>query len=200
MALALLAGGCDAAAPAQENITFAAFVESVEDDGLLVTVIDDAGSVGFDRAFAAFSEGLEIGFEVLKGSRIEITALPEIRESDPVQVTAVELAALDPASYETLSGQEARQMMDDGGAVVLDVRTPEEYNSGYIPDAILLPVDELGDRYAEVLPEKDAVILVYCRSGNRSARAAQALANLGYTRVYDFGGILDWPYETAIPS
>ena len=81
--------------------------------------------------------------------------------------------------------------------IILDVREQDEYDAKHIPDAILLPVGMIDEDTAEgVIPEKDSVVLVYCRSGNRSKTASNKLAQLGYTQVYEFGGINDWPYET----
>lgn len=99
--------------------------------------------------------------------------------------------------YQQITAQEAKAMMDVGaGAVVLDVREQEEYDQGHIPGAVLLPVGEITQESASAaVPEKDTVVLVYCRSGNRSKAAANELAQLGYTQVYEFGGIQDWPYE-----
>ena len=87
-------------------------------------------------------------------------------------------------------------MMDQQDVIVLDVREQEEYDSGHIPGAVLLPVNAIAeDSAAAVIPEKDSVVLVYCRSGNRSKTASKGLAELGYTQVYEFGGIQTWPYE-----
>ncbi|MGM9579143.1 MAG: rhodanese-like domain-containing protein [Evtepia sp.] len=99
--------------------------------------------------------------------------------------------------YQQITAQEAKAMMDVGaGAVVLDVREQEEYDQGHIPGAVLLPVGEITQESASAaVPEKDTVVLVYCRSGNRSKAAANELSQLGYTQVYEFGGIQDWPYE-----
>ena len=98
-----------------------------------------------------------------------------------------------------LTPAQAKARLDSGDALtLLDVRTREEFAAGHIPGAVCLPVEELSAESAgKVLPQADGEILVYCRSGRRSARAAKALAALGYTRVYDFGGILSWPYETT---
>lgn len=101
------------------------------------------------------------------------------------------------AAYRQISQEEAKEMMDAGGAVVLDVREQSEYDEGHIPGAVLLPVGSIDeDTAAAVIPEKESTVLVYCRSGNRSKTAAAALAELGYTGVYEFGGINTWPYET----
>jgi rhodanese-related sulfurtransferase len=84
-------------------------------------------------------------------------------------------------------------------AVILDVRSAAEFNTGHIRGAILLPVDEVEATTGEKLTDKDALILVYCRSGIRSHTATMQLMYMGYTRVYDFGGILDWPYGMVYP-
>ena len=98
---------------------------------------------------------------------------------------------------ESLTQEEAKEMMDTQEVIILDVREQDEYDSGHIPGAVLLPVGTIDeDTAAEVIPEKDSTVLVYCRSGNRSKTASSALAELGYTNIYEFGGINTWPYET----
>lgn len=100
-------------------------------------------------------------------------------------------------SYQQISQEEAKEMMDTEDVIILDVREQVEYDSGHIPDAVLLPVGTIDeDTAAAVIPEKDTTVLVYCRSGNRSKTASSALVELGYTNVYEFGGINTWPYET----
>jgi len=89
----------------------------------------------------------------------------------------------------------AIRLLDAGKAVAVDVREPDEYAVGHIPGAKLLPLGEVLSRAAEVLPDKRAPWLVYCRTGRRSADAVQKLASLGYENLYDLGGILNWPYE-----
>ncbi|WP_298023904.1 rhodanese-like domain-containing protein [uncultured Dysosmobacter sp.] len=96
-----------------------------------------------------------------------------------------------------LSPEEAKARLDaNEAAILLDVRTQEEFDGGHIPGAVCLP-NELITADMPVAFDKDAEILVYCRSGRRSAEAAQKLTDMGYTNVADFGGILDWPYETT---
>ncbi len=96
-----------------------------------------------------------------------------------------------------ISPAETKALMDSGAAfTLLDVRRPDEYESGHIPGALLLTDTEIRDRAEDELPQKDATIIVYCRSGVRSANAARLLRDMGYTDVRDLGGILDWPYET----
>ena len=100
------------------------------------------------------------------------------------------------ASYEQISGAEAKALMDsESGYIIIDARTQEEYDQGHIPGAILIPEYEIADRAEKELPDKDQLILVYCRSGRRSKIAAENLVKLGYTNVKEFGGIIDWEYE-----
>ena len=99
------------------------------------------------------------------------------------------------ASYEQISGAEAKALMDrESGYIIIDARTQEEYDLGHIPGAILIPEYEIADRAEAELPDKDQLILVYCRSGRRSKIAAEELVKLGYTNVKEFGGIMDWKY------
>lgn len=96
-----------------------------------------------------------------------------------------------------ITALDAKEIMDsETDHVILDVRTEEEYAEGHIPGAVLIPDYEIATRAEEELPDKDQMLLVYCRSGRRSKIAAEALVGLGYTNVYEFGGIIDWPYET----
>lgn len=100
------------------------------------------------------------------------------------------------AVYMNITAEEAKEIMESQeGYIILDVRTQEEYNESHIPGAILIPDYEIKDRAEELLPNKDQLILVYCRSGRRSKLAAKALVELGYTNIREFGGIIDWPYE-----
>ena len=100
------------------------------------------------------------------------------------------------AVYVNITAEEAKEIMDSQeGCVILDVRTQEEYDQGHIPGAVPIPNTEIEDRAEEELPDKDQLILVYCRSGNRSKKAAEILVELGYTNIKEFGGIIDWPYE-----
>ena len=97
-----------------------------------------------------------------------------------------------------ITAQEAKEMMDaDSSALILDVRTLDEYNEGHIKGALLIPDSEISERALQEIPDLSTTILIYCRSGRRSALAAQKLSELGYTKVYDFGGIVDWSYETV---
>ena len=98
--------------------------------------------------------------------------------------------------YQQITQEEAKRIMDSGAPhIVLDVREQDEFDEGHIPNAILIPYTEIDAKAEEILTDKDAQILVYCRSGRRSKIAAESLANLGYTNVKEFGGIIDWKYE-----
>ena len=98
--------------------------------------------------------------------------------------------------YIEISPEEAKKIMDSGEEhTILDVREQEEYDKGHIADSVLLTYTEIEEKAEEILPDKNAQILVYCRSGRRSKIAAECLAKLGYTNVKEFGGIIDWPYD-----
>ena len=101
----------------------------------------------------------------------------------------------DKAAYHKLSAEDAYEMMVSQEIVVVDVRTREEYDGGHIENAVLVPNESIGSEMPETLPDKEATLLIYCRSGHRSKDAAQKLLALGYQSVYDFGGVIDWPYE-----
>ena len=102
------------------------------------------------------------------------------------------------ASYAQISGAEAKALMDsESGYIIIDARTQSEYDEGHIPGALLIPYGEIADRAEKELPDKDQLVLVYCRSGRRSKIAAEELVKLGYTNVKEFGGIIDWEYETV---
>ena len=99
-------------------------------------------------------------------------------------------------SYEQINGAEAKALMDrESGYIIIDARTQSEYDKGHIPGAILIPEYEIAQRAENELPDKNQLILVYCRSGRRSKIAAEELVKLGYTNVKEFGGIIDWEYE-----
>ena len=86
-------------------------------------------------------------------------------------------------------------MIKDYGPIVVDVRRQDEYDAGHIPGAILIPNESIGTQPPEELPDLDQIILIYCRSGNRSKQAAQKLSDMGYTNIYEFGGINTWTGE-----
>ena len=102
-------------------------------------------------------------------------------------------------SHTRISAEQAYVIMaESNDFVLLDVRTHAEFQAEQIGGAILIPYDEIAARAADELPDKNAVILIYCRTGRRSDIAAQALAKLGYTSIYDFGGIVDWSFGTEV--
>lgn len=95
-----------------------------------------------------------------------------------------------------ISAEKAKEIIDsEDDEIVLDVRSIDEYNEGHIEGAILLPSDEIKEKIKTLIPDKNKIILLYCRSGRRSALAAKELIEFGYTNVYDFGGIINWDYE-----
>jgi len=100
------------------------------------------------------------------------------------------------AMYEQITAEEAKKIMDSGEEhIILDTREQDEFDEGHIPGAILIPYTEIENKAEEIIPDKDKLILVYCRSGRRSKIAAESLAKIGYTNVKEFGGIIGWPYE-----
>ena len=189
----LILSGCSGKS---DNIIFSAVIESVSENSITVTTND---AVGFDKATVGYDKNMKIDFVLEAGRKVTITILPQIRESYPVQVTAVRIEPDEEtamtAEYRKISAEEAKERIDEGNVIILDVRTQAEYDEGHIGDAVLIPDSEIKDKAETVLPDKNATILVYCRTGRRSALAANELVRMGYTGVYDFGGIVDWPYE-----
>ena len=100
------------------------------------------------------------------------------------------------ATYRQITMSEAVEMMaSESDYIILDVRRPDEFSAGHIPNAVNIPNESIGADEIDVLPDKDRLILVYCRSGNRSKQASEKLVRLGYTNIVEFGGILDWKGE-----
>ena len=101
-------------------------------------------------------------------------------------------------TYQQITAEEAKTIMDtEKDYIIIDARTDEKFAAGHIEGAIMIPEYEIANRAEEQLPDKDALILVYCRSGRRSKIASEELVKLGYTNVKEFGGIIDWPYEVV---
>ena len=122
----------------------------------------------------------------------------------PILLTALMLTGCTGAvnstnnTYRQISMDEAGTMMErESGYIILDVRRPDEYATGHIPNAINIPNENIGTDEISQLPNKDQLIMVYCRSGRRSKEAAEKLVKLGYTNIVEFGGILDWKGETV---
>ena len=115
-----------------------------------------------------------------------------------IQITAAVLLlnSCGGATYTQISQDEAMQMMqDESDYLIVDVRRPDEFAEGHIAGAINVPNEEISDEMPELLPDKDQLLLIYCRSGNRSKEGSQKLADIGYTKVYEFGGINTWEGE-----
>ena len=126
----------------------------------------------------------------LSALTLSACAAPAAAEPTPTGAPVVE--------YKKISAADAKARIDSGDElIILDVRTQEEFDAGHIAGAILVPNETILDEQPELLPDLDAEILVYCRSGNRSGQAANKLIDMGYTNVVDFGGIIDWPYEVV---
>ncbi len=129
-----------------------------------------------------------------QSAREEKTDMP----TDAVSTNAIRVEeAGGDGQYHAISAAKAKKMMEEQNVVVVDVRTADEYAQGHVQSAILLPNESIGSEMPMELPDKDATILVYCRSGRRSKEAAGKLLDLGYRNVYDFGGINDWPYDVV---
>ena len=136
---------------------------------------------------------------ILSACNGDVTEETSQPHSTPIETTSTIVtqdSLSPPPSVTLLTPEEAKAMMDGGGVTVVDVRRADEYATGHVPGAILLPNETISETAESVLTDKNAAILVYCRSGRRSAEAASKLIALGYTKVYDFGGILSWPYDT----
>ena len=107
-------------------------------------------------------------------------------------------APVQESSYRQVTVEEAIALMEkESGYIILDVRTVQEYSEKHIPKAVNIPNESIGTEEIPALPDKNQLILVYCRSGNRSKQASEKLAALGYTNIVEFGGINDWPGETV---
>ena len=115
-----------------------------------------------------------------------------------VKAQTTEVKSASGEGYERITQERAREMMSQNpDCVILDVRRQDEFDSGHIPGAVCIPNESIGSTPPEGLPDLDQMILVYCRSGNRSKQASKKLADMGYTNVYEFGGIIDWTGETV---
>ena len=152
-------------------------------DGVPFTVIamDEVRGMDYPAPF----------FEALENYK-ETKATEEASEKNASAGDAVEYVEVD--GYKQITPETAQKMMEtETGYVIVDVRHDDEYYDGHIPDAVLITNEYIEDEPIPELPDKDQLILVYCRSGRRSKDAARKLAAIGYTNVYEFGGIIDWP-------
>ena len=128
---------------------------------------------------------------------------PNTQVSSSESISEVQSSEIESSvqSYHQISQEEAKKMMAaDDGHIIVDVRRQDEYDEGHIPDAVCIPNESIEDIRPDGLPDPDQVILVYCRSGRRSKEAAQKLFDMGYTNVYEFGGIIDWTGDTVKAS
>ncbi|HNX13831.1 MAG TPA: DUF6132 family protein [Oscillospiraceae bacterium] len=166
--------------------------------GLLVTALvipspkpaENNSSISSAQSMASAVNSVE---SVPSSSAASMVTSENTAESKP-STNGISSAA---AVYRKISAQDAKARMDSGDKIIIvDVRTQSEFDAGHIPNAILIPNETIIDTKPELLPDLNAGILVCCRSGNRSAQAAKKLIAIGYTNVYDFGGIIDWPYDT----
>ena len=188
--------------PEEKDTTFQGVVEDVTSQSVLVRTEELSDG---DLVWVDISQ-LDVNFSLQEGQTLDISIEPEIRESYPLQATATRLELAEDSSQKeekaavkTITAEEAKALMDSGQEYYLvDVRTQEEFSQGHIPGAILLSSTELKDKAHEKLPDTDTPVLLYCRSGRRSAESAQLLAEMGYANVYDFGGIQNWPYDTTL--
>lgn len=140
-----------------------------------------------------FSPGIEGPIE--NDNVINAKVIITNKESLPIETKLLEITANISPAYTVINAKQAKQMIDKGDVVIIDVRTRIEYGDGHIEDSYNVPLDEIDSGIDRIVADREAVILIYCRSGNRSKIAARILAELGYTNIYDFGGIVDWPYE-----
>ena len=123
------------------------------------------------------------------------TAADQPKETAATKPEATEATETREA-YMNITQEEAKELMDtQENYIILDVRRQDEYDEKHIPGAILIPNEVIRERAEAELTDKDQLILVYCRSGNRSKQASEVLKELGYTYIREFGGIIDWPYE-----
>lgn len=137
---------------------------------------------------------LTLGFFVSCANDVENQAIEASTEAAETEGSTESTEAA--VVVNTIDAEKAIEMMTSGEPYVLvDVRTKAEYDEGHIEGALLLPLDQLETLAESQLKDKDATLLIYCRSGNRSAQASALLLELGYTQIYDFGGIMDWPGE-----
>jgi len=188
---------------------FSGVVETAEENSMLVASSDNAG---FDKALVSITSKTEImpgNAKINSGDIVTVTYDGTVRESYPVQITALKIeiaqnnestkvSSTTMAKYEKITPEQAKKLMEsEKNIIILDVRTPEEYTQRRIKNSVLIPDYELEAAAPQKLADKNQLILVYCRSGRRSEASAKLLVGMGYTNVKDFGGIIDWPYDTV---
>lgn len=189
--LALVLSGCGTAASSAGS----AADSSIE-------VIEDSPADGRTESEGAETANGETGTAAEKPMNGETGTVAEKSAGNSVE--SVDDSAMKPdgsgqvSEYQHISQEEAVRMMQaEADYLIVDVRTSEEYAEGHIPDAVNVPNETIGDSAPEALPDKEQILLVYCRSGRRSKAASEKLAALGYTKVYEFGGINTWTGEVV---
>jgi rhodanese-related sulfurtransferase len=161
-----------------------------EEDTSIYFKIDISGGL-------SFSSGVDENLQLDNVIMAEVEMLDP--EALPKDTKLIQITANKAPDYMVIDAVQAKAIIDEGGAIIIDVRTRVEYEEGYIPDAYNVPLDQIDKQIGNVTSDLDATILVYCRSGNRSKVAARILTEMGYTNVYDFGGIVEWPYDIVEP-
>ena len=186
----------------EPNVT--GVVKEVHDKYIQIYIKNDGYPSGADCDVSLDVENKDGSYGQIKvGDTVVVYFDGSIAESDPMQINTVYAITLkEPAvrggSYTQISMDEAIKMMkEESDYIILDVRTPQEFAEKHIPDAINVPNETIGNDMIPELPREDQLILVYCRSGNRSKQASKKLAEIGYMNVYEFGGINSWPGETV---
>lgn len=129
-----------------------------------------------------------------------LPACSALKEGDAGSLKEESAAEAAETTYRRITADEAKKMMDAGGVTIVDVRTLEEYQEAHVTGAVNVPVENIAEEAWEALPDKEAALIVYCRSGVRSKQASDKLTGLGYQNVNDMGGIIDWTYETESGS
>lgn len=131
---------------------------------------------------------MDIGLMVLAVIVIVLFLFKKVNDTEPSTQDAI--------GYATLTPQQAKERLDkEKNIIILDVRTPTEYTEGHLPNNILIPFNDLEKKASKKLPDKDNPIFVYCARGDKSRAASKKLVFLGYTKIFNIGGINEWPYE-----
>ncbi len=169
-------------------------VEMKDNNNFVIRVNDsiDLISVNINEEIE-FGDGISNKFYY--GNTVGIIVGPEVMESWPLQVNLLKIYKNEKATYMKINQDLAKKLIDTQDVLILDVRTQKEYYEGHIDGAVLLSVDSIEEKADKILKDKNKTILVYCRSGNRSRTASYNLLKLGYTNIYDFGGINTWEYD-----
>lgn len=118
-----------------------------------------------------------------------------------ISIISVSCKSITDTQYVSISAEDGAKMLkEDPDIIIIDVRTKQEFDEGHIDGSINIPDFELVSRIGEIVKDKNDTVILYCRSGNRSKQASLKLIEMGYKKIYDMGGLLDWPYETIKPG